>query len=135
MRTITLLAALWCSQAAAYLGSFDPQPLRNEVTITFVDSQLPGPQCIAEEPAITAPLVLTAVGCAIYSKGLVIVPLTPGIGWINAAQILATPDALLGHETRHLFDGDFHPAVLPWLERLRRPGTAAGSFVPGNEHD
>lgn len=130
-----LFAVLWCSQAAAYLGSFDPQPMRNQVTITFIDSQLPGPQCVIEQPAITAPLVLTAVGCAIYDKGLVIVPLTPGIGWINAAQILATPDALLGHETRHLFDGDFHPAVLPWLERLRSPRDAAGVVVSSDKHD
>lgn len=135
MKTVALFAALWCSQAAAYLGSFDPQPLRNQVTITFIDSQLPGPQCVIEQPAITAPLVLTAVGCAIYSKGLVIVPLTPGIGWINAAQIFATPDALLGHETRHLFDGDFHPAVLPWLERVRSPRDAAGVVVSSEKHD
>ena len=121
--------------AQAYLGSFDPQPLRNSVVITFVDSQLPGPQCVAEEPAITAPLVLTAVGCAIYNKGLVIVPISPGIGWINAAQILATPDALLGHETRHLFDGDFHPIALPWFERVRSPSDAAGSVVSGDKHD
>lgn len=135
MRTLAILVALWCSQAAAYIGSFDPQPLRNEVTITFIDSQLPGPQCIAEEPAITAPLVLTAVGCAIYDKGLVIVPLSPGIGWLNAAQILATPDALLGHETAHLFLGDFHPIGLPWLERVRRPRYAAGSVVSGDKHE
>lgn len=135
MRTLAFLAALCCTQAHAYLGSFDPQPLRNQVTITFIDSQLPGPQCVAEQPAITAPLVLTAVGCAIYSKGLVIVPLTPGIGWLNAAQILATPDALLGHETAHLFLGDFHPIGLPWLERVRKPDNAAGSVVSGDEHD
>lgn len=135
MRMLAILAALWCSQASAYIGSFDPQPLRNEVTITFIDSQLPGPQCIAEEPAITAPLVLTAVGCAIYDKGLVIVPITPGIGWINAAQILATPNALLGHEFRHLFDGDFHPIALPWFERVRVPSDAAGSVVSGDKHD
>lgn len=133
MRTLAIIAALWCSQASAYLGSFDPQPLRNEVTVTFIDSQLPGPQCVTEQPAITAPLVLTAVGCAIYSKGLVIVPITPGIGWINAAQILATPDALLGHETRHLFDGDFHPIALPWVERVRSPGTATGSVVSSDK--
>ena len=135
MRTLALILALVAVQAHAYLGAFDPQPIRNEATITFIDSQLPGPQCIAEQPAITAPLVLTAVGCAIYSKGLVIVPLTPGIGWLNAAQILATPDALLGHETAHLFLGDFHPIGLPWLERVRRPRYAAGSFVPGDKHD
>jgi hypothetical protein len=135
MRTLALLAALWCTQANAYIGSFDPQPLRNQVTITFIDSQLPGPQCVIEQPAITAPLVLTAVGCAIYDKGLVIVPPTPGIGWINAAQILATPDALLGHETRHIFDGDYHPAVLPWLERLRSPRDAAGVVVSSDKHD
>lgn len=135
MRILAILAALVCAQAHAYLGSFDPQPLRNQVTITFIDSQLPGPQCVIEQPAITAPLVLTAVGCAIYSKGLVIVPLTPGIGWINAAQIFATPDALLGHETRHLFDGDFHPAVLPWLERVRSPRDAAGVVVSSEKHD
>lgn len=135
MRAIALILALCCTQAHAYLGSFDPQPLRNQVTITFIDSQLPGPQCVIEQPAITAPLVLTAVGCAIYDKGLVIVPLTPGIGWINAAQILATPDALLGHETRHIFDGDYHPAVLPWLERLRSPRDAAGVVVSSDKHD
>ena len=135
MRIVAVALSLLASTAHAYLGNFDPQPLRNEVTITFIDSQLPGPQCVIEQPAITAPLVLTAVGCAIYDKGLVIVPLTPGIGWINAAQILATPDALLGHETRHLFDGDFHPAVLPWLERLRSPRDAAGVVVSSDKHD
>lgn len=133
MRTLAIFIALWCTQAAAYLGSFDPQPIRNEVTITFIDSQLPGPQCIAEQPAINAPIVLFAVGCAIWGKDLVIVPLTPGPGWINAAQIFATPNALLGHETRHLFDGDFHPAVLPWAERVRRPGNAAGVLVPSEQ--
>lgn len=35
LRILAILAALWCTQAAAYLGAFDPQPLRNEVTITI----------------------------------------------------------------------------------------------------
>jgi len=56
-RIIALIAALACATANAYLGSFDPQPLRHEVRVTFVDSQLPGPQCVAEEPSIEAPLV------------------------------------------------------------------------------
>lgn len=129
-----ILAALAALPAQAYLGKFDPQPLRHDVTITFIDSQLPGPQCVAEQPTLAAPLVLTAVGCAIYDKGLLIVPLSPGIGWVNAAQILATPNALLGHEFRHLFDGDFHPMVLPWLERVRRPNRPPGALVSGSEH-
>lgn len=40
----------------------DPQPLRHEVGVTFVNSQLPGPQCVAEEPSIKVPRVLTAIG-------------------------------------------------------------------------
>lgn len=135
MRALAILAALWCSQAVAYLGSFDPQPLRNEVTITFIDSQLPGPQCVAEQPAVTAPLVLMAFGCAIYDKGLVIVPITPGPGWLNALQGFATPNALLGHETRHIFDGDYHPAVLPFIERVRSPRDTAGVVVSSDKHD
>ena len=135
MRIFLIFIAFWASQSEAYIGSFDPQPLRNSIIITFIDSQLPGFQCAAEQPTITAPIVLTAVGCAIYDKGIIIVPISPGIGWINAAQIFATPDALLGHETRHLFDGDFHPLILPWLERVRRPGDAAGSVVSGDKHD
>lgn len=130
-----VLAAVLATQTHAYIGSFDPQPLRNEVEITFIDSQLPGPQCIAEQPSIEALLVLPAVGCAIYDKGLVIIPLSPGIGWINALQLFATPNALLGHEVRHLFDGDYHPHVLPWVERVRRPDYPAGSVVPGGQHD
>lgn len=134
MKPIAIAAALICLPAHAYLGSFDPQPLRHEVRVTFIDSQLPGPQCVAEQPSIMAPLVLTAIGCAIYDKGMLIVPLTPGIGWINAAQAFATPNALLGHEFRHLFDGDYHPAALSWLERVRRPDRAAGALVASDKH-
>jgi len=135
VKAIAALAAFCACTAHAYIGSFDPQPLRHEVTITFIDSQLPGPQCIAEQPSIEAPLVLPAVGCAIYDKGLVILPINPGPGWINALQLFATPNALLGHEVRHLFDGDYHPHVLPWLERVRHPGYPAGSVVPSRQHE
>lgn len=131
---VSLVVASVAMNAAGYLGSFDPQPLRSEVTITFVDSQIPGPQCFAEQPTFFAPLQLTALGCAIYDKGLLILPINPGIGWLNAAQVFALPDALLGHEFRHLFDGDYHPIALPYVERVRRPSRAAGSVVIGQQH-
>lgn len=134
-RAVALSALVACACANAFIGRFDPQPLRHEVTITFIDSQLPGLQCVAEQPRYAAPVVLMAIGCANYERGIVIVPISPGVGWLNNLQYLATPNALLGHETRHLFDGDYHPLVAPWFERVRRPSQAAGSVVPGDKHD
>jgi len=42
MRTLAILAALCCTQAHAYLGTFDPVPYRNVATIKFIDSQFAG---------------------------------------------------------------------------------------------
>lgn len=47
-RVLAIIAALWCSSASAYLGTFDPQPYRNVVTIKFIDSQFAGASCAIE---------------------------------------------------------------------------------------
>ena len=48
MRLFAIVFALLASQAHAYLGSFDPQPLRNSAAITVIDTQVPGAVCLAE---------------------------------------------------------------------------------------
>ena len=40
-RVLAIIAALWCSSASAYLGTFDPQPYRNVVTISSSTRNLP----------------------------------------------------------------------------------------------
>lgn len=138
MRALIFLAAL-ATQAHAYVGSFDPQPLRNEAEITFYDDQLPGVRCasLAESAidAVMLPLTITAAGCASFAKRIVIVPITIGPGSLYGLQSGATPNGNLGHETRHIFDGNFHPALLSFIERVRRPNKAAGSVVPGDQHE
>jgi len=140
MRALAILAAVWCSQAAAYLGSFDPQPLRNSAVVTFIDAQAPGPVCLAygADNAINillAPLVVQMAGCAIYDKAVVVVPISFGPGSLYGLHVLATPDGNLGHETRHIFDGDFHPMLFSFIERVRSPDKAAGSVVSSDKHE
>ena len=124
-RLAFFIAALWCSSASAYLGTFDPQPYRNVVTIKFIDSQFAGASCAIEaakvQPAyaLLSPLMVQLTACAITEPPTVIAPITFGPGSIYALQILATPDALLGHETRHIFDGQFHLPLLPFADIVR----------------
>ena len=124
-RLARFIAALWCAGASAYLGTFDPQPYRNVVTITFIDSQFAGASCAIEaakaQPAyaLLSPLMVQLTACAITEPPTVIAPITLGPGSIYALQILATPDALLGHETRHIFDGQFHLPLLPFADIVR----------------
>lgn len=140
MRTLALIAALWCSQAAAYLGSFDPQPLRNSAVVTFIDTQVPGAVCLAygaDNPLnlLLAPIAIQTVECAIYDKGIVAVPITLGPGSLYGFHVLGTPDALLAHGFRHLFDGHFHPHLLSFVERVRHPDKAAGALVSGGQRN
>jgi hypothetical protein len=126
--------------AQAYLGTFDPQPLRNEVEITFIDSQFPGPICLAAGAdnlvnLVLAPMVIQVVGCAIYDKALVVVPISVGPGQLYALHVLSTPDGNLGHETRHIFDGQFHVPLLSFIDIVRNPDKAAGVVVSGDKHD
>ena len=142
MRRLALfIAALWCSQASAYLGTFDPQPYRNVVTIKFIDSQFAGASCAIEaakaQPAyaLLSPLMVQLTACAITEPPTVIAPITFGPGSIYALQILATPDALLGHETRHIFDGQFHLPLLPFVDSgwMRSERCSANRGVPSEQ--
>jgi len=140
-RVLALIAALWCSHASAYLGTFDPQPYRNVATITFIDSQFAGASCAIEaakaQPAyaLLSPLMMQLTACAITEPPTVIAPITFGPGSIYALQILATPDALLGHETRHIFDGQFHLPLLPFVDSgwLRSERCSANRGVPSEQ--
>lgn len=130
--------AALCTASQAYVGYFDPQPMRNSVEITFVDSQVPGISCAAMGKTLAdmllLPVIVQAVACASYDQGIVVAPLTPGVGQLYGLSVLATPNQILGHETRHLFDGDFHPYLLPFAERVRRPDQAAGVMVPSDQY-
>lgn len=99
MRTLAILAALCCTQAHAYLGGFDPQPLRNSATITVIDTQVPGAVCLAygaSEPlnVVLSPILVQSVECAIYDQALLAVPLTFGPGQLYGLHVLGTPNAL-----------------------------------------
>lgn len=123
MKRLAILSALFCTQAFAYVGSFEPAPIRNVATVTFIDSQIAGATCALEAAkvnpiyaALTAPLTVQVTACAIMEPPTVIAPISPGIGSLYALQILATPDALLGHETWHIFGGQFHLPLLPFVD-------------------
>ena len=140
MRRLALfIAALWCSHVSAYLGTFDPQPYRNVATIKFIDSQFAGASCAIEaakaQPAyaLLSPLMVQLTACAIAEPPTVIAPITFGPGSIYALQILATPDALLGHETRHIFDGQFHLPLLPFADIVR--DNADSRNAASKQHD
>ena len=128
-RVLAIIAALWCSCASAYLGTFDPQPYRNVATIKFIDSQFAGASCAIEaakaQPAyaLLSPLMVQLTACAITEPPTV----------IYALQILATPDALLGHETRHIFDGQFHLPLLPFADIVR--DNADSRNAASKQHD
>lgn len=140
MRTLAILASLWCSQAAAYLGSFDPQPLRNSAVVTFIDTQVPGAVCLAygaDNPLnlLLAPIAIQTVECAIYDKGIVAVPITFGPGSLYGLHVLGTPNALLAHGLRHITDGHFHDYLFSFTERVRHPDQAAGGLVSDPKRD
>jgi len=140
-RALALIAALSCAQALAYVGTFDPAPQRNVATITFIDSQAAGASCAIEAAkispvyALLSPLMVQLTACAITEPPTVIAPITFGPGSIYALQILATPDALLGHETRHIFDGQFHLPLLPFVDSgwLRSERCSANRGVPSEQ--
>ena len=138
-RVLAIIAAFWCSHAIAYLGTFDPVPYRNVATIKFIDSQFAGASCAIEaakaQPAyaLLSPLMVQLTACAITEPPTVIAPITFGPGSIYALQILATPDALLGHETRHIFDGQFHLPLLPFADIVR--DNADSRNAASKQHD
>ena len=119
MKYLLFLLMFWYNTAIGYVGSFTPNPIRNSAEITFIDSQLPGVSCVLEGSTIIfAPVAIQAAACAYYEKRLVIAPISLGFGQILGLQIGATPDAVLGHETRHIFDGNYHPALVPFLDSM-----------------
>jgi hypothetical protein len=120
-RILTFFAtAALAAQANAYLGYFDPEPFRNTAVVKFVDAQIPGIPCLSlisrPHEVVLAPLLVLAMGCTDIEKGVVIVPLTPGVGTINNLMNLGTPDAVLGHEVLHIFSGHFHTPLVPQID-------------------
>jgi len=136
MRTLAIIATLWCAQAVAYVGTFDPTPQRNVATITFIDSQAAGATCAIEAAKISpvyaalAPLMVQLTACYISDPPTIIAPITLGPGSLYAlATTFGFPDAQFGHEGRHAFDDGFHPALLPFVDLVRNPRCEARRSV------
>lgn len=139
MRKLIFTLIFCYNVAFGYIGSFTPTPLRNSAEVTFIDSQLPGVSCLLEGSTIVdhllAPIVVQAAACAFYEKRIVIAPITIGAGQILGLQIGGTPDAVLGHETRHIFDGNFHPAFVPFIDSMHRTSDETNRMVCSAEHE
>lgn len=137
MRTFALILALWCTQAFAYLGTFDPAQIRSVADVTFYDEQFAGPRCasLASSPleVLLSPLTVQAVACAHPEKGIVIAPISPGPGWLYGLATFATPNQVLCHEVRHIFDGHFHPPFISFIDRVRQPDPATDRLVSGDQ--
>jgi len=140
-RLAFFIAALWCSCASAYLGTFDPQPYRNVATITFIDSQFAGASCAIEaakaQPAyaLLSPLMVQLTACAIMEPPTVITPSKFSIGSAYALHMLATKPALDGHELAHLFFGEFHAPLMPFLTVVRSPHCEARRNLADQQQD
>lgn len=113
----TLLFSL---PSEAYFGYYNPTPFRNKATITFIDTPIPNIECAKRFGLVAAPVAAsTALGCVNGTLTEVIASVTPSPFWgIIVAHGLTTPRAILGHETRHIFDGFWHGA-LPFFDRLQ----------------
>jgi hypothetical protein len=116
----TLALALSSGCANAYFGSYDPTPFRNKATIRFVDTPVPNLECAARFSPLAAPIAAASMlGCVNGTLTEVVASITPSPFWaVVIAHGLTTPQAIIGHETRHIFDGFFHGA-LPFSDRLR----------------
>lgn len=134
MRAIAIFAVLWCSQAAAYWGSFDPVLLRNSAIITVINTQAPNVECAARAiNPIEAPLIAAlAAGCVDLSNDTLIAPITPGPAWAYLLANLVTPNQLIGHELSHIFRGEFHPPFLSFIERVPSKDISGG-VVPSEQ--
>jgi len=114
-----ILAALPLT-AEAYFGSYDPTPFRNKATIRFVDTPVPNLECATRFSPLAAPIAAASMlGCVNGTLTEVVASITPSPFWaIVLTHGFTTPQAIIGHETRHIFDGFFHGA-LPFSDRLR----------------
>ena len=90
--------------AHAYLGAFDPQYREPEpVRIAVVQSEFPAAECYS------------AVACV--KDGVVYLPARGSVGELyGVVGAAASADAVAGHELRHVFEGEFHPPLLPFVE-------------------
>jgi len=121
MKLLALIFACLSVQCAAYLGSFDPYLKRpmTPVHITLIDTQLVGPSCAflsAKTGDPLAPVMLLAEGCTLLGDNVIVYPVSFGLWSLYNMSNLIAPDAGLGHEFRHVFDGQFHPAMLPFVD-------------------
>lgn len=115
-----ILAALFATTAHGYHGSFDPTPFRNVATIRFVDTPVPNLECVSRAHPLIAPIVAASMmGCTNETLTEVVASITPSPFWaVVIGHGLTTPQAVIGHEFRHIYDGFWHGA-LPWINRLR----------------
>ena len=110
LKTALAVLLLGASSAHAYVGSFEPYPRKNPhgfMHVVFEDTQFNNFICPG------------AMACVIRRGAVwhLIAPISAGPGQIvNLAIGLGTPDAILGHEMRHIWDDDFHPALLPFVD-------------------
>lgn len=118
--------------AFGYIGSFKPELGRNSAEITFIDSQVPGATCLTHSTSIVdwalSPLVMQATACAIYTKGIVVVPLTYGPGTLYGLTMGTFPDAQLGHEFYHMWakdNGNFHPPFVSFFDTASLLGSSS----------
>jgi hypothetical protein len=120
MKLAALIFAVFPLTANAYFGSYDPTPFRNKATIRFVDTPVPNLECAVRFSPFAAPIAATTMlGCVNGTLTEVVASITPSPFWaVVLAHGLTTPQAIIGHETRHIFDGFFHGA-LPFSDRLR----------------
>jgi hypothetical protein len=130
-----LVLTFLATQAQAYWGSFDPILLKNNATITVIDTQFPNLECAARATnLIEAPLIAAlAAGCTDLSNDTLIAPISPGPAWAYLLTNLVTPNQLLGHELSHIFRGEFHPPFLSFVERVR-PKDVPRGVVSGEQH-
>lgn len=123
-----LAVLLTASTAHAYVGTFDParQPYTGPRLVQVVDTAVAPVACISlalasgDHAGAALGLVAPMVACADATRPTctIIAPISAGPGQLLAALgALASPDAVLGHEFRHCRDGDFHPPLLPMIER------------------
>jgi len=125
--------------ASAYLGTFDPVPCRNSATVTFLESQVAGIQCVAEASklspiyALLSPAMVQMMSCAIMEPPTVITPSKFSIGSLYAAHMLATKKSLDGHEFWHIFGCQYHAPMLPFVTVVRSAHCEARRNLPDQQ--
>jgi hypothetical protein len=113
--------------AHAYYGTFDPQlhEYSGPQLVTVVDTDAAPVHCVrlaaqsGDMAQAMIGLVLPMVACT-HEKSdecTIVAPVKAGVGTVIAvAGLMASPDAMLGHELRHCRDRHYHPVALPFAD-------------------